>query len=230
MHSKVLSFIILATSLIACGAIPSQSSLSTMSTMQKQKLIDQMWNIEPEMTQKLLKQMSTIPSDNQESFLINALNSLPENHSSVQGHYPGGLTKKEVQLCLSHLVKCHQTKETVDHARSVAPSTFRDGAWLGRQDAFRHAYWNALMVAEIDSSWASKWATAHESETPTGNDKSMDLKNNSTGRNLSSSGAARSVLASRVKSKILSGGLVCLKGETPSGAIISTHHIPCKNR
>ncbi|MFZ3384329.1 MAG: hypothetical protein WA144_10435 [Candidatus Methanoperedens sp.] len=51
-------------------------------------------------------------------------------------------------------------------------------------DAFRHAYWNTLMVKHIDYTWASRWATAHE-EGATGQpaiEKEMDLWNNNKGR------------------------------------------------
>ncbi|WP_408609373.1 DUF6973 domain-containing protein [Caldicellulosiruptor changbaiensis] len=56
----------------------------------------------------------------------------------------------------------------------------------GNGDAFRHAYWNALMVKYIDYSWAYDWATAHE-EGATGQpaiEKEMDLYNNMMGRTL----------------------------------------------
>lgn len=48
-------------------------------------------------------------------------------------------------------------------------------------DAFRHAYWNALMVKHIDYSWADRWATAHE-EGSDGISTEMDLWNNNEGR------------------------------------------------
>ncbi len=51
-------------------------------------------------------------------------------------------------------------------------------------DAFRHAYWNALMVKHIDYTWAYRWATAHE-EGAVGQpaiEKQMDLWNNREGR------------------------------------------------
>lgn len=56
----------------------------------------------------------------------------------------------------------------------------------GNGDAFRHALWNALMVKLTDSSWANKWATAHEygAKNQPSIEKSMDLSNNAYGRSL----------------------------------------------
>jgi hypothetical protein len=56
----------------------------------------------------------------------------------------------------------------------------------GNGDAFRHSFWNALMVDSVGVTWAEKWATAHEtgaSGQPQ-NEKTMDLHNNSVGRTL----------------------------------------------
>jgi hypothetical protein len=54
-----------------------------------------------------------------------------------------------------------------------------------QNDAFRHAYWNALMVKEYGAEWAEDYATAHE-QLP-GNPaprEAMDLYNNEVGRNI----------------------------------------------
>jgi hypothetical protein len=52
-------------------------------------------------------------------------------------------------------------------------------------DAFRHAYWNALLVWEFGSEWAARYTTAHEavpgSPAPR---EAMDLYNNEVGRAL----------------------------------------------
>lgn len=53
----------------------------------------------------------------------------------------------------------------------------------GNGDAFRHAYWNALMKRSVGLSWANRWSNAHE-EIP-GNpvlEKAMDQFNNEQGR------------------------------------------------
>ncbi|NOU81574.1 hypothetical protein GC101_22180 [Paenibacillus sp. LMG 31459] len=58
----------------------------------------------------------------------------------------------------------------------------------GNGDAFRHAYWGALMVADPDVgyNWAGRWGTAHEEGEPNNpaDQKLMDLYNNFAGRSI----------------------------------------------
>ncbi len=56
--------------------------------------------------------------------------------------------------------------------------------YQGNGDAFRHSYWNALMYHDVGPLLAEGFATAHESTSPEGIDKSMDLFNNNVGRNI----------------------------------------------
>lgn len=64
----------------------------------------------------------------------------------------------------------------------------RANEWLnndGQRDAFRHAYWNALLTREFGEKWATQFATAHEGLP--GNPsvrEAMDLYNNEVGRRL----------------------------------------------
>lgn len=52
-------------------------------------------------------------------------------------------------------------------------------------DAFRHAYWNALMVREYGAEWAEKFATAHEAVPGNPPEReAMDLYNNEVGRKI----------------------------------------------
>ncbi|MEU9114476.1 putative T7SS-secreted protein [Streptomyces sp. NPDC048483] len=62
------------------------------------------------------------------------------------------------------------------------------GELEGHADAFRHTYWNALMVRRFGSEWTEKYATAHE-YTPDKDQagrvsEAMDLHNNEVGRNI----------------------------------------------
>ncbi|MFJ6673285.1 DUF6973 domain-containing protein [Actinosynnema sp. NPDC091369] len=53
----------------------------------------------------------------------------------------------------------------------------------GRQDAFRHIYWNALMANEFGVTFANNFATAHEQRPDnTAKQEAMDLYNNQFGR------------------------------------------------
>ena len=68
-------------------------------------------------------------------------------------------------------------------AKDETESVFGYNGLNDASDAFRHAYWNALMVKHIDNSWAYRWATAHE-EGGDGEpiENEMDLWNNEKGR------------------------------------------------
>lgn len=61
-------------------------------------------------------------------------------------------------------------------------------------DAFRHAYWNAMMVKHIDYSWAYDWATAHEegAEGQPAIEGKMDLYNNMMGRLIGNANKSKS--------------------------------------
>lgn len=56
----------------------------------------------------------------------------------------------------------------------------------GYGDAFQHAFWNAMMVNSTSVDWATKWATAYEDGAAYNPqlDKTMDLTNNSRGREI----------------------------------------------
>ncbi|MGL5254205.1 MAG: DUF6973 domain-containing protein [Brevinema sp.] len=86
-------------------------------------------------------------------------------------------------------------------ANNEAESRYNQGAYLGNQDAFRHAAWNALLICRFyalqkgDFNWCltrtREWTTAHETGAPyDGNltstqrqaDYDMDILNNAAGR------------------------------------------------
>lgn len=78
-------------------------------------------------------------------------------------------------------------------------------------DAFRHAYWNALMADEYGTEWAHDYGTAHE-RIP-GNNASreaMDLYNNEVGRSIADAnpGASREELAGLVEQAVRDGQMV----------------------
>lgn len=58
-------------------------------------------------------------------------------------------TRQEVELCASSFGSCVTTFELSRKATSTSKVMFPDGARAGRQDAFRHAFWNSLMVYEL---------------------------------------------------------------------------------
>jgi len=76
---------------------------------------------------------------------------------------------------------------------SLIPSSFADEPWGwitndGHRDAFRHAYWNALLTQRFGEEWARQFTTAHEGgATNPGEREAMDLYNNEVGRKIATS-------------------------------------------
>lgn len=92
----------------------------------------------------------------------------------------------------------------------------------GNGDAFRHAYWNALMVKHIDYNWAYDWATAHEEGAPNNPplEKEMDLYNNREGRLRVNTSRTDNQILSDMMSAVDNGGMK--RFNTSGTALIST--------
>jgi len=126
------------------------------------------------------KQNDYIKKEIEKKYKINLLGS----YSVQQYSYPE-LNPEEQKLFNENPVKglkaLYEGKKAIDEAIN------RYQSWSlhnGNGDAFRHAYWNVLMVKHIDYDWAYRWATAHEEgaldQPPL--EKEMDLYNNLVGR------------------------------------------------
>jgi hypothetical protein len=86
--------------------------------------------------------------------------------------------------------------------------------WQTNGDAFRHAYWNALMVRSVGAFTADLFATAYESGTnSSGIDKQMDLINNDRGREdgKAFSNLTKDQLAYRIMTHVSHGHYVRIK-------------------
>jgi hypothetical protein len=80
-----------------------------------------------------------------------------------------------------------------------------------QNDAFRHAYWNALMVKEYGAEWAEDYATAHEQLAGNpGPREAMDLYNNEVGRNIAAANpdASAAELADLIEDAVKNGDTV----------------------
>ncbi len=92
----------------------------------------------------------------------------------------------------------------------------RAGEWQGNdghRDAFRHAYWNALMTQKYGEQWASAFGTAHEGVPGnTANREAMDLYNNAVGRTIGANNknASPEELANLVEQSLNQGKLVVI--------------------
>lgn len=92
----------------------------------------------------------------------------------------------------------------------------RAGEWQGNdghRDAFRHAYWNALMTQKYGENWTAAFATAHEGiPGNTANREAMDLYNNQVGRSIGAANphATPQELANQVEQALNQGKLVTI--------------------
>jgi len=98
-----------------------------------------------------------------------------------------------------------------------APAAERKGmlrAWQkndGHNDAFRHAFWNAMLTQEYGEPWTREFTTAHEARPH--NEKvreAMDLYNNEVGRGIGQANprASRTELAQLVQNAVREGRMV----------------------
>lgn len=103
------------------------------------------------------------------------------------------LTLSEKILIATNPVNAAITKELANNAVAKTAELYGYNGLGDNTDAFRHAYWNALMTARINKGWAAAYATAPEDRNTSGNEsdgyskvahKKMDLHNNKKGRNL----------------------------------------------
>lgn len=114
----------------------------------------------------------------------------------------GGANSQEVALCAKHPVRCSKARLDASTASKQAESYYRSGLHNGNGDAFRHAYWNVLMVKSIGLGPAADFANAHEygAKNQPRIEQTMDLHNNHLGRH-----ALRGSTAAQVRNGITSG-------------------------
>ncbi|MGM0816196.1 MAG: DUF6973 domain-containing protein [Bacillota bacterium] len=103
------------------------------------------------------------------------------------------LTEKEVELARQHPVEFVTYASTAKNASDETNKYFgKSQLWQGNGDAFRHTYWNAILVPNFGGTMkgpnhgynrAKVWTTAHEQNSK-GADREMDLYNNEQGRQL----------------------------------------------
>jgi hypothetical protein len=127
------------------------------------------------------------------------------------------ITKKEAAL-LDHrgLLDLRALKDMEEGALAEANKQFQgEGLKDGHADAFRHAYWNAMMTASsaFGEKFSKDFTTAHEGrpgDPATSN--AMDLYNNSIGRRIAhdNPGASRAELARLVRSAVNDGKLIVI--------------------
>lgn len=100
-----------------------------------------------------------------------------------------------------------------EHFPQYDGATYIPGGEDGHNDAFRHAYWNALMTDRFGEEFANSFATAHEGVP--GNPaakEAMDLYNNEVGRRIAreNAGASDEELAGLVAQAVRDGEMLVI--------------------
>ncbi|MGV0718589.1 EspA/EspE family type VII secretion system effector [Mycolicibacterium sp. XJ662] len=129
---------------------------------------------------------------------------------------PQRLTESEARmldnLSLKEKWDFYQIKEK---AEAEAEARYPEGGNIGNhRDAFRHAYWNALMTERFGEEWAREYATAHERKPAnTAADEAMDLYNNEIGRSIATAnpGASPEQLSDMVHEAVQDGDTVVIR-------------------
>lgn len=89
----------------------------------------------------------------------------------------------------------------------------------GHGDAFRHAFWNAMLTRRFGPEWAAKYTTAHEMNADTKpytqTFESMDLYNNEVGRNVAqeTSGQSLDQVADAIERAVRQGRTVVVDAQ-----------------
>ena len=134
-------------------------------------------------------------------------------------------TKEELLLVAKYPTQSVKIFNNSSTASNTASSLYKaETLYLGNGDAFRHAYWNALNVKSVGADIAKAFANAHESETPEGNDKTMDLRNNTVGRNIgrSYSNSSNATIKNKVIEAVNQGRLYRLYNNNIKEKLITT--------
>lgn len=134
-------------------------------------------------------------------------------------------TKEELLLVAKYPTQSVKIFNNSSTASNTASSLYKaETLYLGNGDAFRHAYWNALNVKSVGADIAKAFANAHESETPEGNDKTMDLRNNTVGRNIGRiySNSSNATIKNKVIEAVNQGRLYRLYNNNIKEKLITT--------
>ena len=134
------------------------------------------------------------------------------------------MTEEEIRLLAQLAIKpdgIAQVSEFFDikaESEEAAQAAYPQNGALadGHGDAYRHAYWNALMTQKYGEDWTAEFGAAHEGiggNTPAR--EAMDLYNNELGRKIATENpdASPEELAQIVRQKIDSGEAIVIDGD-----------------
>ena len=111
------------------------------------------------------------------------------------------LTAEEKSLLMRNLWYLKGTGVSAHTAENRAAADFPGTLNGGAGDAFRHAFWSALLSRCCGTAWAKEFTTAHEGRNVDVNDRAMEFNNNEVGRQIFSANnsASEDQLATLIK-------------------------------
>lgn len=146
--------------------------------------------------------------------------------TATEGNLLDNLSRDRGLVGLSTFRDIKDQAFDVSAARYPAPTTFpshvgtsarEQRAWIqndGQRDAFRHAYWSALLTKNFGEEWARQFTTAHEGlpGVNPADREAMDLYNNEVGRQiaLANPHASDGQLADLVQQAVTDGRMVVI--------------------
>lgn len=140
---------------------------------------------------------------------------------------PVTVTKKEAEMLGDlGLLALQDMKDMQENAFSTADGRFApEDHNDNHNDAFRHAYWNAIMARRFGQDWAENYANAHEGIP--GNSEvreAMDLYNNEVGRGIAEENpdASDEEIADLIEQAVRDGDMVVVG---PDGNLVWSNTI-----
>ncbi|MGN1156713.1 MAG: DUF6973 domain-containing protein [Agathobacter sp.] len=148
----------------------------------------------------------SITEDELNIYIMNSIQSEYYSQIKARTNVPTSqsiLNDAEKTLFASHPIKGLYVLSCANTATTWTNNLFNSSVtYLGNGDAYRHAFWQALIAEAYGTSFAKQWGDAHES-TSSGVDKEMDLRNNDIGRNLGASIKGYQNIEARLSSALL---------------------------
>ncbi|MHB1167521.1 MAG: DUF6973 domain-containing protein [Carboxydocellales bacterium] len=128
------------------------------------------------------------------------------------------LGPRERKVFMSNPAKGMLVVMDASTAATSAEYLYKD-LWNGKGDAYRHGLWQGLAAYHTGAEYAKAFGDAHEADFPGSKTQTtMDLFNNSVGRNIGIKKGRTSEITAEVKQGITSGKFLYIK----KGKLVST--------
>lgn len=227
---KKLGVITLSATILAGGILPSVSYASSIESEQTLGGINDV--IDMNAFDQLVREVESgkITNEDEAENRLEELQdmNLPPKLTRGSSNNKYLVNAKEVSLSIAAVGAINTAKAKIDADKAVkaTANSGLSGSHNGRADAFRHAYWNALMAKNIGTTNAVCVASIHEAVAASPKiQKDMDLHNNKKGRDAYNSlrnvgkSTSDSSLITRVKNDISQGQMKYIK----DGKLIATN-------